>query len=406
MVNHRLQEDRSCPGETSPDNDDGTHPGRALERSGLATVKVCSNCGQGNDDDALFCASCNHFLEWTEVARLVPKEPIREGGAPGEPGTAPTAGPERQPPLPSTFPVRGEAGERADRPAGTGRQHRPPAGVDGRSRPAPAVPAHPGPLRTTPAAARDSPHPQPGPAENLERSRQVAAARGRTDLVEQIDQTRHRLAARPVSVVVVGEFKKGKSTLVNAMLQTAVCPADADLVTVVPTIVRFGEKAEAYAYLEPAEGAEPERIEVPLDQIADFSSEQGNPANRRHLRSVEVLLGHRMLRTGLSLVDTPWGRRPRIGARHHHLVGARPRRRPAVRHRRVHRTDRARGGVPAASDAAVPDRGVRGDEDRSLSGVAADRRVGPWAPRPGRHRNSGDRGLVVPAAGRPAGCRH
>jgi len=253
-------------------------------------VKVCSNCGKGNDDDALFCAFCNHFLEWTEVARLVPKEPIRDGGAPGEPGMAPTAGPDRHPPLPSTFPPRGEPATRAA------------AAAD----PAPVTPPPAAPMPPTPEPqAIASPSAQSGPAENLERSRQVAAARGRTDLVEQIDHTRRRLAVRPISVVVVGEFKKGKSTLVNAMLQTAVCPADADLVTVVPTIVRFGEKAEAYAYLEPVADAEPERIPVPLDRIADFSSEQGNPANRRHLRSVEVLLGHRMLRTGLSLVDTP-----------------------------------------------------------------------------------------------------
>jgi len=133
----------------------------------------------------------------------------------------------------------------------------------------------------------------------------VAAARGRSDLIEQIDRTRTRLAAQPISVVVVGEFKRGKSTLVNALLQTAVCPADPDLVTVVPTIVRYGEKSEAHAYLDPEDDAEPERIPVPLDRIGDFASENGNPANRRHLRSVEVLLGHRMLRTGLSLVDTP-----------------------------------------------------------------------------------------------------
>ena len=81
----------------------------------------------------------------------------------------------------------------------------------------------------------------------------MAAARGRSDLIEQIDRTRNRLAAQPISVVVVGEFKRGKSTLVNALLQTAVCPADPDLVTVVPTIVRYGEKSEAHAYLDPEE---------------------------------------------------------------------------------------------------------------------------------------------------------
>ena len=134
----------------------------------------------------------------------------------------------------------------------------------------------------------------------------MAATRGRSDLVEQVDQAKSALEQRLVSVVVVGEFKRGKSTLVNALLHTAVCPADADLVTVVPTVVRYGPQPAAFGYVEPEEvGAEPGRVEVPLDAIADFASEAGNPSNRRHLRSVEVLLAHRMLRSGLSLVDTP-----------------------------------------------------------------------------------------------------
>lgn len=228
-------------------------------------MKVCTNCGEPNSDDAMFCASCNHFLEWTELARIVPKKrpaTAPDGARAGEPG--PASAPERMPPLPSSFPPRA---------------------------PTPQAPAPPAPV---PAA------------DPLARSRQLAADRGRSDLVQQIDQTRSRLSAQVVSVVVVGEFKRGKSTVVNALLQTAVCPADADLVTVVPTIVRYGEKPSAYGYVESVEpGADPIRIDVPLDAIGDFASETGNPGNRRKLRSVEVLLNHRMLRSGLSLVDTP-----------------------------------------------------------------------------------------------------
>jgi ribosome biogenesis GTPase A len=48
------------------------------------------------------------------------------------------------------------------------------------------------------------------------------------------------VVSREVPVVVVGEYKQGKSTLINALLRTDVCPVDADLVTAVPTVIRYG----------------------------------------------------------------------------------------------------------------------------------------------------------------------
>lgn len=131
-------------------------------------------------------------------------------------------------------------------------------------------------------------------------------ARNRPDLAEQLDTAQVRLERRSIAVAVVGEFKRGKSTLINALLQTAVCPTDADVVTVVPTVVRYGEEVSATAYVEPTgESTELTTEPVPVDAIKDFVSEDGNPGNRRTLRSVEVRLNHRMLRSGLCLTDTP-----------------------------------------------------------------------------------------------------
>ena len=105
---------------------------------------------------------------------------------------------------------------------------------------------------------------------------------------------------------VVGEFKRGKSTLVNALLRTAVCPVDVDIVTAIPTLIRYGDEASATAYIEPDQpDGQPVSEAVALDSLADLVSETGNPANRRRLRSVEVRLRHRLLRSGLCLVDTP-----------------------------------------------------------------------------------------------------
>ncbi len=207
----------------------------------------------------MFCASCNHFLEWPDSPRAHPQPPAQA-----------------QPRVVAAQPAA-QAQPSADNRAEV----------------------------TIPA-----PLPEPGliaeTVAGVAKGRQLASARSREDLVAQLDEVHTRLTERTVQVVVVGEFKRGKSTLVNALLQTAVCPVDADVVTAVPTFVRYGVAPGATAYFEPGEpdsapGTEP----VALDAIHEFVSESGNPGNRRRLRSVEIRLKHRMLRSGLCLIDTP-----------------------------------------------------------------------------------------------------
>ncbi len=114
-----------------------------------------------------------------------------------------------------------------------------------------------------------------------------------------------------MTAVVVGEFKRGKSTLVNALLQTAVCPVDADIVTAVPTLVRYGEPPGLTVYRQAEVGQEPVEEEAPLDQIARYVAESngmppsGAAAELGRLQSVTVQVPHRMLRSGLCMLDTP-----------------------------------------------------------------------------------------------------
>jgi hypothetical protein len=85
-----------------------------------------------------------------------------------------------------------------------------------------------------------------------------------------------------------------------------VCPVDADVITTVPTLVRYGTEPSATAFVEPDDDSNDAVAQpVPVEAVADFASEAGNPGNRRRLRSVEVRIPHLILRSGLCLVDTP-----------------------------------------------------------------------------------------------------
>ena len=75
-------------------------------------------------------------------------------------------------------------------------------------------------------------------------------------------------------VAVLGEYKQGKSTLINALLRTDVCPVDPDLVTAVPTIIRYGVPPSVVAQYADDEGGLVGR-EVPFDRLREYVADEG-----------------------------------------------------------------------------------------------------------------------------------
>ena len=140
----------------------------------------------------------------------------------------------------------------------------------------------------------------------LELALQATTAYERPDLGRQVARVHARVTDPTVRVLVVGEFKQGKSSLVNALVTAPVCPVDDDVATAVPTAVRYADAPEAVAlWAGDASEGEPRREAVDVDQTAAFVSEAGNPGNERNLAGFEIGLPRQLLRTGLVLVDTP-----------------------------------------------------------------------------------------------------
>ena len=124
---------------------------------------------------------------------------------------------------------------------------------------------------------------------------------GRPDLAERVAARRDRLADPRVMVVVAGEFKAGKSSLVNALVDADVCPVDDDVATAVPTLVRFAPQPGFQVRGADGEDDGPQ----PLDRLAELATERGDPAARRGVQALEVGVPSPLLRDGLVLVDTP-----------------------------------------------------------------------------------------------------
>lgn len=129
----------------------------------------------------------------------------------------------------------------------------------------------------------------------------------RGDLEDRLRQTKARLLDDTVRVLVAGEFKRGKSMLVNALVGAPACPVFEDVSTAVPTVVRYADEPHADLVRLVGDGVPPstERGPVPIERLADHASELGNPGNRQRLSSVEVGLPRPLLAGGLELMDTP-----------------------------------------------------------------------------------------------------
>lgn len=135
------------------------------------------------------------------------------------------------------------------------------------------------------------------------RTADIAVKTNRSDLADRLRIAAAR-TARPATIVcVVGEFKQGKSSLVNALLGRHVCPVDDDLATSAITLVRHGDEPS----IDVRRRVDGELLveRVPNNAIIDWVTEAGNPDNAKHVERVDVSLPNRLLANGLVIVDTP-----------------------------------------------------------------------------------------------------
>jgi small GTP-binding protein len=109
-----------------------------------------------------------------------------------------------------------------------------------------------------------------------------------------------RADARVCTVAVVGEFKRGKSTLINALIGADLLPVAALPLTAVGTRVRFGPVIEASV-----EFLDGRRLVIAPPAIADYATERGNPGNWRGVAGIDLTAPAPVLRAPLELMDTP-----------------------------------------------------------------------------------------------------
>jgi GTP-binding protein EngB required for normal cell division len=134
----------------------------------------------------------------------------------------------------------------------------------------------------------------------LDRIATVARSLGANDVATDAAELSERVSEGRFYVACVGEFKRGKSTLLNALVGQPVLPAGIVPVTAVPTVLRYGSEPGARVRLRGTEWRP-----IGIADLEQYVSEERNPENAKGVEAAEVFVPSSLLAGGMSLVDTP-----------------------------------------------------------------------------------------------------
>lgn len=129
----------------------------------------------------------------------------------------------------------------------------------------------------------------------------LAQERTSKGLLTHLDMAREKLRSDNFHIVVMGQFKRGKTTFINSLLGEQILPSSVVPLTSINTILRYGGqlKAEVHYCNDRVE-------EIGVDEIARFVTEKENPENCLNVKRVDIFHPSSYLKEGLCLVDTPW----------------------------------------------------------------------------------------------------
>lgn len=110
-----------------------------------------------------------------------------------------------------------------------------------------------------------------------------------------------KLAEDHFTLAVLGQFKRGKSSLMNAIIGRELLPTGVLPLTSVITTLRYGPEERLII----SQAGSSFTKELSVDSLSDYVTEKGNPGNQKKIKSACVELPVPFLRRGIEFVDTP-----------------------------------------------------------------------------------------------------
>ncbi len=137
-------------------------------------------------------------------------------------------------------------------------------------------------------------------ASRLLRLAELARELGSEPAADEARELAARIAEGRFYVACVGQFKRGKSTLLNALVGHEVVPTGFLPVTAVPTVIRFGDELQARVRMRDGTWRE-----IAVSDLKEYVTEELNPENKKGVDGAEAFVPSPLLATGMCFVDTP-----------------------------------------------------------------------------------------------------
>lgn len=124
---------------------------------------------------------------------------------------------------------------------------------------------------------------------------------GRDSSEQECAELMVKLAEDRFTLAVVGQFKRGKSSLMNAIIGRDLLPTGVLPLTSAITVLKYGPTEHLIVHRE--DSIFP--YDLPVTALSDYVTEKGNPGNEKKVKAVYVELPVPFLRCGIEFVDTP-----------------------------------------------------------------------------------------------------
>ncbi len=115
-----------------------------------------------------------------------------------------------------------------------------------------------------------------------------------------LDSLSRKIAENEFSLVVAGQFKRGKSTFINSILGENLLPTAIIPLTSIITIIKFGDALEMQVFFNDGSRREIDAADLPF-----YITEKHNPKNKKNVGRVEIIYPSPYLKNGVQIIDTP-----------------------------------------------------------------------------------------------------
>lgn len=136
-------------------------------------------------------------------------------------------------------------------------------------------------------------------ANQIQKLTKIAEDSNQKTLVKELETLFLKHREERFYVAILGLFKRGKSTIINALLNQEVLPSAVIPVTAIITLIEHSERTAAEIYFSNGD-----ILPVDIAAIEDYVSEEKNPENKKRVDFVKIFHPASILENML-IVDTP-----------------------------------------------------------------------------------------------------